>query len=110
MANPKSLKPFKKGFDERRHRGGTKPYVHLRDAIADSIKVGDVVDVLNKILKEKEDIRAIQELCKIMGWYAPAEQKITTDDHIVLRFTDAEVPGYTAPPSAEGSADESSAL
>jgi hypothetical protein len=110
MANPKSLKPFKKGFDERRHRGGTKPYVHLRDAIAESIKVGDVVEVLNKILIEKEDIRAIQELCKIMGWYAPAEQKITTDDHIILRFTDAEVPGHTAARGAEGSADESQAI
>jgi hypothetical protein len=42
-----------------------------------------------------------------MGWYAPAEQKITTDDHIVLRFTDAEVPGHTTPQSTAGSTDES---
>ena len=106
MANPQNLKPFKKGGDPRQKGNGRKPYVHLRDAIAASIEVGDVVEVLKRIIK-KDDIRAVQELCKIMGWYAPAEQKITTDDHIVLRFTDAEVPGHTAPPSAEGSTDES---
>jgi hypothetical protein len=110
MPNPQNLKNFSKGYDPRRKGNGRKPYVHLRDAIAESIKVGDVVEVLNKILIEKEDIRAIQELCKIMGWYAPAEQKITTDDHIVLRFTDAEIPGHTAARGAEGSADEPQAV
>lgn len=105
MPNPQNLKPFKKGGDPRQGRG-PKPYVHLRDAIAESVEVGDVVEVLKRILK-KDDIRAVSEMCKIMGWYAPAEQKITTDDHIVLRFTDAEVPGHTASQSATGSADES---
>ena len=103
--NPQNLKPFKKGHDERRGKG-FKPYVHLRDAIAESVEIGDVVEALQRIMA-KDDIRAVSEMCKIMGWYAPAEQKITTDDHIVLRFTDAEVPGHTAPQSPAGSTDES---
>lgn len=106
MANPKTLKPFAKGYDERRYTGGRKPYAHIRDAVADLIEKEDVAAVLRKLSLEREDIRAIQELCKIMGWYAPAEQKISTDDHIILRFTNAEVPGHSAPSETGGSDTE----
>jgi len=34
------------------------------------------------------------------------ETKIETDDHIVLRFVNAEVPGHTAPSGTDGSTDE----
>lgn len=35
------------------------------------------------------------------------KQEVTTEDHIVLRFTDAEIPGHTTTSGAAGSSDES---
>lgn len=38
------------------------------------------------------------------------KQEVTTEDHIVLRFTDAELPRHPITSGSEGSTDEPSAL
>lgn len=73
MANEQNLKPFKKGFDERREGNGRKSWPDLKEAIE---KNGDLDDVLKALYKQaqKGNVKAIQEIFD--RYYGKSGQKI----------------------------------
>jgi hypothetical protein len=83
-----NLKPFAKGYDKRRDGSGRKPYVDIRERLEKVITTEDIVAMLHEIAK-KGDIRALQEIFKICGTYAPIETKSEIEEVITLEFTNA---------------------
>jgi hypothetical protein len=82
--------PFAKGYDPRREGNGRKPYADLRELLEKSVTSADIVKMLQQEVS-KGNVRALQEIFKVCGLYDTSVLRIENgDDHIVLRFTDAE--------------------
>lgn len=98
MANKKpntsGLVSFRKGYDPRREGNGRKPYADLISALSEKISAEEIASILADEAR-KGNIRALQEIFRIVGAYAQ-EAAAGMDDHIVLRFTDAEPYASTA--------------
>jgi len=89
IENLKKGIPFKPGHDPRRDGSGRKPYVDIRERLETAITTDDIVRMLSDIAK-KGDIRALQEIFKICGTYAPIETKTEVEEVIKLEFTNAQ--------------------
>ena len=89
IENLKKATPFKPGHDPRREGSGRKPYVDIRERLETAITTEDIVQMLSDIAK-KGDIRALQEIFKICGTYAPVETKTEVEEVIKLEFTNAQ--------------------
>jgi hypothetical protein len=73
--NTSGLKPFQKGYDARREGNGRKPFADLREVLQGAITTGDIADMLKAELA-KGNIRALQEVLKISGFYDVATLQV----------------------------------
>jgi hypothetical protein len=93
MANKKpntsGLVSFRKGYDPRREGNGRKPYADLIPTLSEKISAEEIASILADEAR-KGNIRALQEIFRIVGAYAQEGSAAAADEHIVLRFTDAE--------------------
>lgn len=123
--NPQNLKPFKpgqsgnpKGREKGSHNRATiamkwlgilTKHKNLLTGIEEQLSMEDKMTLsLIKKAIEDQDVNAYKAVMD-SAYGTPkqtTETKIETDDHIVLRFVNAEVPGHTTPSGTDGSTDE----
>jgi hypothetical protein len=75
--NPSKLKPFKKGFDERRHLTGPKPKTIEKMIEEGGYDMGEVIAMLHKKAVKMNDVRAAEVLISYV--YAKPKQSIDID-------------------------------
>lgn len=89
MANPSSLKPFKKGSDERRNLKGRPKLPDLADLIIEEVGDKGYREVITALLKQakKGNVKAIQEI--LDRGYGKAPQRHDHEGEVNLNVNDA---------------------
>lgn len=125
MANPKNVKPHEyspgqSGNPAGRPKGSRNRATVMRELLelhesmknpitgmTENLSQEYIISLAQIAKARKGDTHAYKAVMDSAYGSPLQKQEVTTEDHIVLRFTDAEIPGHTTTSGAAGSTDES---